>query len=110
MNFTKKKTDSKKPVFVLLVCQNANAIVGNLGNQVKDPENEIDWRDESKNTNNKGNDILCFKIAQDSVNTADDCAKEDLQKDLCDLRQSLIGTGNSLFCLYVFWGMSLAIL
>ena len=48
----------------------------NLGNKVNYPSDEVsDTGEGNKNTNNKGNNILGLEVLNESVDTANDCAK-----------------------------------
>ena len=48
--------------------------------------------------NNKGNNVLGLEVLNDSVDTANDCAKEDLNKDLSDLGERLVSLGKRSRC------------
>ena len=75
-----------------LVSKNGDLVVEDLGNKVNDPESKAKTN-KVKDTNNEGNYVLCFKELKDSVNTGNECAKEDLDNDLNDLGECLVALG-----------------
>ena len=78
--------------------QNRDLVAGDLGNEVDNPENKADGRNDGQNTNDQGGGVLGLGVADDSVNAANDCAQNELQKDLYDLGQILIGLGKAIVC------------
>jgi len=84
--------------FVLLINEEFDAIIGDLGDEVNDPENEVDRRNQGENSDDQRGGVLGFKVTKNSENTADDSTEEDLKQDLGDLRQTLVGCGQAVVC------------
>ena len=82
-----------------LVCEEGDLVVEDLSNNVSDLENEVtNTGEETDKTNYKGNDILGFEVAKDSVNATDDPTEEDEKQNLSNLRKALERSGNRIGC------------
>jgi hypothetical protein len=81
-----------------LVSQNRNSVAGDLGDEIENPEDKADGRNDGQNADDQGSGVIGLGVADDSVNAANDCAQDELQKDLYDLGQILIGLGKAIVC------------
>lgn len=71
----------------------------NLGNKVNYPSDEVsDTGEGNEKTNYEGNNVLGFEVSNDSLDTANDCAKEKLDKDLSDLGELFVSLGERCRC------------
>ena len=81
------------------VLDNRHLVACDLGYKVNDPCQEVaNTGYQNEDANNESNDVLRLEVANDSVDTADECAEENLQQDLSDLGQSPVLSGQSGFC------------
>ena len=87
--------------------QNRDAVAEDLGDQVDDPCNTVsDTGNQAENANDQGNNVLRLKETNDTINTADQTAKENLQDNLKQLRKCFVGGGDrATFChdMYLFF-------
>ena len=82
-----------------LVNEDSELVVKNNGNKVNYLENEVsDTGEERNKTDNKGNGVLGLGVLDDSVNTANDVAKENLKNNSCDFGEVVILLGNRRGC------------
>ena len=70
--------------YVLLVSKNRNLVVCDCCYKVNYPSNKAKTK-EAKNTDDKGNYILCLKILSDTVNCTYEVSKENLHENLYPL-------------------------
>ena len=71
------------------VGKNSDLVLGDLGDQVNEPDNEVaDTGAETEDPGDKGHDVLGLEVTDDAVNAADEGTEEKLKQDLGDLRQS----------------------
>ena len=83
-----------QPLLQKSVNKHGEFSVKNGGNNVDYPDNNVsDTGEGNKKANYKGNDVLGLEVLNDSVHTANDSAKEDLDKDLGDLGEAFVGFG-----------------
>ena len=74
-----------------LVCKNGNLVLCDLCYEVDDPSSKVTYTgNEANNTNYESNDVLCLCVTDNTVDTSDKTAKEDLKKNLSYLRKVFV--------------------
>ena len=78
-----------------LSSQDSDSVLSDLSDQVNNPSDEVAYTGEgAQQTDNQGDDVLGFEETDDAVDTTDDTAQNQLQQDLNDLGQALVGFSN----------------
>ena len=83
---------SRKPLFYVgSVGKDGDAVVQQLSDPVKHPSDAVaDTGNQNENANDKRDGVLCFGVAYDAVNAADQPAKKELKKQFCNFGQIFV--------------------
>ena len=80
-----------------LLSQEGNLVIGDGGDQVNQPYNEVTEAGQQTNqTNDQSDDVLGLSEADNAIDTADDVTQEELEQNSNDLGQFVVLLGNGL--------------